>query len=82
MNDLRTIVFGLLCSLLSQGQLRDQPQPRDQPTPGAVSISGRVQAATGAPIQGAAIRARDVSSHGEPFLGTQPRAGTRSRGAE
>ena len=52
---MRTIFFALLCSLLSQGQVRDQPQPRDQPTPGAVSISGRVQAATGAPIQGAAI---------------------------
>ena len=56
MSDLRTIVFGLLCSLLSQGQLRDQPARRDQPPAGAVSISGRVQAAgTGAPIQGAVI---------------------------
>ena len=52
---MRTIFFALLCSLLSQGQLRDQPQRRDQPPAGAVSISGRVQAATGAPIQGAAI---------------------------
>ena len=56
MSDLRTIVFGLLCSLLWQGQLRDQPARRDQPPVGAVSISGRVQAAgTGAPIQGAMI---------------------------
>ena len=56
MSDLRTIFFALLCSLLSQGQLRDQPARRDQPPAGAVSISGRVQAAgTGAPIQGAMI---------------------------
>ena len=56
MSDLRTIFFGLLCSLLSQGQLRDQPARRDQPPWGAVSISGRVQAAgTGGPIQGAVI---------------------------
>jgi hypothetical protein len=56
MSDLRTIFFALLCSLLSQGQTRDQPARRDQPSPGAVSISGRVQAAgTGTPIQGAMI---------------------------
>ena len=56
MSDVRTIFFALLCSLLSQGQTRDQPARRDQLAAGAVSISGRVQAAgTGAPIQGAGI---------------------------
>ncbi|HEU4692604.1 MAG TPA: carboxypeptidase-like regulatory domain-containing protein, partial [Vicinamibacterales bacterium] len=50
------IFFALLCSVLWQGQVRDQPSRRDEPSPGAVSISGRVQAVgTGAPIQGAVI---------------------------
>lgn len=50
------IFFALLCSVLWQGQVRDQPARRDEPSPGAVSISGRVQAVgTGAPIQGAVI---------------------------
>ena len=34
----------------------------------------------GRPDPGRRDRARDVSSHGEPFLGTQPRAGTRIEG--
>jgi protocatechuate 3,4-dioxygenase beta subunit len=45
----------LLCSLFSQGQVRDQQARRDQQPVGAVSISGRAQAATGAAIQGAVI---------------------------
>ena len=53
---MRTVFFALLCSLLSQGQVRDQPARRDQASSGAVSVSGRVQAAgTGAPIQGAGV---------------------------
>ena len=50
------IFFALLCSVLWQGQVRDQPA-RNQQTPAAgVAISGRVQAAgTGAPVQGAVI---------------------------
>ena len=56
LSDLRMVFFALLCSLLSQGQTRDQPARRDQPAAGAVSISGCVQAAgTGAAIQGAVI---------------------------
>jgi len=53
---LLTAFFALLCSLVSQGQLRDQPARNQQPAAGAVSISGRVQAGgNGAPIQGAVV---------------------------
>ena len=56
MTDVRTVFLALLCSVLSQGQVRDQPARREQPPPGAVSVSGRVQAAgTGAPVQGASV---------------------------
>jgi hypothetical protein len=53
---LPAIFLALLCFLQSQGQPRDKPAPRDHPAAGAVSISGRVQAAgTGAPVQGAVV---------------------------
>ena len=80
MSDLRTIVFGLLCSLLLAGTAaRPAGATRPAPCGCCVDLGPRPGGRDRRPDPGSRDRARDSSPHGEPFLGARPRRGTNRR---